>query len=276
MGYSTTLYAVDISELKAAFGSKEAALLARVRAAGEGAPRVDPTKGPRIRVNWKSEITLNGQPVTPDEFRHALLDAKWKGTFLYTCQDGPPRGEKRQGVFQETGSFARFLQSLGPFFQTHRLVYATHFAGINACTSPQQFADAGSGEDDITDDQALEELIAGKLTQPEHSPTYGYALERLCAALGERLGPSGTDQLKSLKVKTPLSKVRLPVRIPKVDDFPYISYLDAAEVRAEVERLRAMDLAYPADPGVEAERRRFLDLLARAADQGRGIVGFYY
>jgi hypothetical protein len=33
MGYSTTLYAVDIGELRAAFGSKDAGLLERIREA---------------------------------------------------------------------------------------------------------------------------------------------------------------------------------------------------------------------------------------------------
>jgi hypothetical protein len=52
--------------------------------------------------------------------------------------------------------------------------------------------------------------------------------------------------------------------------------LDAAEVSAEVERLRAMDLSYPSDPECERERRLYHELLERAATQGRGIVGFYY
>lgn len=68
----------------------------------------------------------------------------------------------------------------------------------------------------------------------------------------------------------------MPVKIPKGDDFPSISYLDAQEVQAEVARLRAMDLRYPSDPENEGERRRFLELLERAADQNRGIIGFYF
>jgi hypothetical protein len=48
MGYSTMLYAVNIGELKAAFGSKNAALLERVREVASRkdgtASRVDPTR----------------------------------------------------------------------------------------------------------------------------------------------------------------------------------------------------------------------------------------
>ncbi len=86
----------------------------------------------------------------------------------------------------------------------------------------------------------------------------------------------GTDRLEALELKTPLSKTRSPVKLPKIDDFPYISYLDAEGLRAEVTRLRGMDLSYPRDQDVEEERRRFLRLLEQAAEQGRGVVGFYY
>jgi|GEM_PF-4232452 len=280
MGYSTMLYAVDIGELKAAFGSKDAALLERVREAAsrkEGASRVDPTKGPRIRVDWKSDIFLNGRLVTHDEFKHALLNPEWEGTYMYSYLDsGPPRGQQKQGPFREPGSFHLFLNTLAPFFEAHGRNYVKHYAGHCCCSTPQEFAEIGSGEDDITDEQALAELIAGKISQPEHAATYGYALEHLCAALGIYLGAVGTDQLKSLKLKTPLSRTRVPVKIPKGDDFPYISYLDAQEVQEEAARLGATDLSYPTDLENEGERRRFLELLQSAGNQSRGIVGFYY
>jgi hypothetical protein len=222
MGYSTMLYAVDIGELKAAFGSKDAALLERVREVAsrkEGAvSRVDPTKGPRIRVDWKSEIFLNGKLVTQDEFKHAMLNPEWEGTYIYSYMDsGPPRGRQQEGPFREPGSFYLFMNTLAPFFAEHGRNFVKHYAGDNRCSTPQEFAEIGSGEDDITDEQALEELIAGKITQPEHAATYGYALEHLCEALGTFLGAVGTDQLMSLKLKTSLSRTRVPVKIPKGD-----------------------------------------------------------
>jgi hypothetical protein len=72
---------------------------------------------------------------------------------------------------------------LHAFFKEHG-IERWPFAGQNCCNSPQDFAEAGTGDDDITEDQALEELIAGKITQKEHAATYGYALEFLCEALG--------------------------------------------------------------------------------------------
>lgn len=280
MGYSTMLYAVDIGELKSACGSKDTALLERVRSVVHerdgGGKRVDPTKGPRVRVTGKSEIYLNGKLVTPDEFKHALLSPEWAGTYMYLYQQGPPRGQQREGEFKVPGSFMRYLLSLAPFFEERGLIFKKHIIGINSCTTEEQFADLGDPDDEITADQALEELIAGKLTQPGSGHVYGYALEHLCRALGVFLDSVGTDRLRSLRLKTPLSKTRSPVKLPKIEDFPYISYLDAEELRAELARLRQTDLSYPKDEEVEQERKHFLQLLESAVEKKRGVVGFYY
>jgi hypothetical protein len=280
MGYSTMLYAVDIGELRSAFGSKDQALLARVRAVAQeragGDTRVDPTKGPRVRVTWKSEIYFNGKLVTQEEFKENLLSPEWAGTNLSWYHENPPPGQKREGVFKILGSFAQFLYPLLKYQVSETGEVKKHIIGINCCSTEEDFARLGDPEDDITDDQALEELIAGKITQRDHASTYGYALENLCRTLGMFLDACGTDQLRSLKLKTPLSKTRLPVKLPKSEDFPYISFLDAQEVRDEVARLGAMDLADPKDPENEEERKYFLQLLEQAAAQNRGVVGFYY
>jgi hypothetical protein len=280
MGYSTMLYAVDVGELKSAFGSNDTALLERVRSAVQqrevGGKRVDPTKGPRVRVTWKSEIYLNGKLETPDEFKQALLNPNWEGTNMYLFQEDPPRGQKREGAFKVLGSFMQFLWTLSPFFEERGLIFKKHIIGINGCNSEAQFADLGGPDDEITTDQALEELIAGKITQPESAHAYGYALEHLCLTIGTFLDSVGTDRLRSLNLKTPLSKTRLPVKLPKSEDFPFISYLDAEELRAEVARLQAADLAYPEDEEVAEERKYFLQLLEKAAEQNRGVVSFYY
>lgn len=282
MGYSTTLYAVDIGELKAAFGSRDAALLERVREAvskWDGTPHVDPTKGPRVECNWKSELFLNGRQMGIDEFKEAMADLKWKGTNIYSYVSGPPRGQKREGPFKEPGQFTIFFLSEVYQYAAKKLGLAEGdrlFEGTEICSSPQQFAGAGSSDDDITEDRALDEIIAGKITQKENGHTYGYALEYLALTLGTRLGAVGKDDLKWLKVKTPLSRTKLPVKIPKPEDFPYISYMEAAEVVSEVERLRAMDLSDAQDPERERERKLFLECLERAAGMNRGVVGFYY
>ncbi len=280
MSYSTMLYAVNIGELKSAFGSKDHALLARVRTAVQerqgGGTRVDPTKGPRMRVTWKSEIYFNGKFVTKEQFKEQLLSPEWAGTNLYTFYENPPPGQKAEGEFKIRGSFAQFLHPLLAPVISESGEVKRHIIGINSCSTEEDFSGLGDPDDDITEDKALEELIAGKITQRHNAPTYGYALENLCHALGTFLDACGTDRLRSLKLKTPLSKNRLPVKLPKSDDFPYISFLDEQEVHDEVDRLRAMDLVDPTDPENEEERRHFLQLLERASALNLGVVGFYH
>lgn len=280
MGYSTYLYAVDIGGLREAFGSNDLALLARAMAIvheGQGdTPRVDPTKGPRVLLTWKSEIFFNGQQVTRDEFLKCLLSPEWAGTNLYLCQTDPPRGQKREGEFKVPGSFMQLLREHLKYEVTETGEVKKHITCIWSCEKEEELSELGKPEDDVTEDQAIKELIAGKITRRKNAATYGYALENLCRTLGQFLGDVGTDQLRSLKLKTQLSKVRLPVKVPKSGDFPYISFLEAHEVQDEVARMRVMDLSDAGDPENEAERRQFQQLLEQAADRQLGVVGFYY
>lgn len=281
MGYSTMLYAVDIGALKSAVGSKDEDLVERVRETArqrEGREQpVDPTKGPRVRVAWDSQLFLYGKPVTPDELKEALLSPEWKGTNLYWFQESKsPTGKPKEGAFKELGSFMRFVMTLVPFFEERGLIFKKHIVAIHGCSDEEEFLGLSDPDDEITPDQALEEVVAGKFTRKDCAHQYGYALEQLCLTLGTFLDAVGTDQLRSLGLKTPLSRTRSPVKLPKINDFPYISYLDADEVRAEVERLRALDLSCPRDAEVEAERKAFLNHLETAVHLERGIVGFYY
>ena len=64
MGYSTTLYSVDLNKLRAACGSKDSAIVEAVLAADAertgGKKPVDWTKGPFICVTWQSELGRPG------------------------------------------------------------------------------------------------------------------------------------------------------------------------------------------------------------------------
>jgi hypothetical protein len=280
-GYSTHLYAIDIDELKAAVGSKDDALLERVREAvrqRSGVERpVDPTKGPRVRVTAQSEIYLNGRLLTPDEFKEELLNPEWAGTNMYLYQPELQRRDLREGEFKELGSFMRFLLlTVAPFFEERGLIFKKHIIGINGCNTEEDFLGLRDPDDDPTEDEALAELIDGKPKRKDCAHVYGYALEHLCLTLGEFLDSVGTDRLRSMQVKRPLSKNRSPIKLPKSDDFPYVSCLDAGELRTEVERLRAMDFSFPSDEEVEEERKYFLQLLEQAVNKNRCVVGFYY
>jgi hypothetical protein len=108
---------------------------------------------------------------------------------------------------------------------------------------------------------------------------YGYGLERLCRELGTRLrGIEGKGgMLQALKLNTPLSKERPPVKLPKSkNDFPGIGHLTAAEVEREAKRLAGMDLSYTKDELIEEDRKELLRSLQKAAKKKLGVVAFYY
>jgi hypothetical protein len=262
MGYSTTLYSVDLASIQAAVGSNDAALIERALAT-DGPPEVDPTQGPRIKVTRDSRIFLNGRLVTLDEMRAAFQDPRWADTNVYWHHE---RGQK-EGVYKERGSFVGVM---------YPALAGSRIAGIVSCDSEEELNSGGTDdEDELSERQAVLDLVAGTFTRSDAS--YGYGLEHLCRALGDRLGViSGKGRLKALKFDTPLAEPRSPIQMPEVDEFPYVSHLTAEEVRREVGRLELMDLAFPKSAAIEQDRRSLRQYMRSAADQGRGVVSFYY
>jgi hypothetical protein len=97
----------------------------------------------------------------------------------------------------------------------------------------------------------------------------------LCGVLGRLLDHVGTDRLRSLELKTKLSRKRAPVKLPRIPDFPFITYLESVEVKEEYERFQSIrDTAI--DEEFDEERRLFVSCLETATKMKHGIVGFYY
>jgi hypothetical protein len=264
MGYATTLYAVNLDALRAAVGSGDARLLRRLRPAKKSAKKRDPMQGPRVKLTRKGEIILNGQPVSFDGLKAELNRRKWKGTYLFSYVEGTPR----TGRWRKPGSFPLALAKAYPH---------TQFLGTLVCDSDEDLA-RGWEDEEVSQEEAAAELVEGTVSQPGAAHQYGYALERLCQLLGTRLATieGKRGMLRALKLNTPLSRDRSPVRLPKRDDFPGIGYLTADELEREVERLRGLDLSYPASPEIEEDRRTFLRCLQKAAKRRAGVVSFYY
>lgn len=261
MGYATTLYAVDLEKLQAAIGSRDAGLIERALATG-GPAEIDPTQGPRIKVTRDSQIVLNGRPVSVEELRADLQEARWSGRNVYWYHE---RGQKK-GVFSEAGSFMQTLRSA---------LQGTRVAGILSCSSEEELIAGWDGGDELSEEQAVAELVAGTFSRTDCS--YGYGLERLCQVLGTRLGVfAGKGRLKALKLDRPLAEPRPPVSLPTGEEFPLISHLTSGEVRQEVARLESLDLAFPKTPAIEQDRRALLQFLRTAAEQGCAVVSFYY
>lgn len=268
MGYSTKLYAVDLAALTHAMGSNDSNLLRRIQAAKEPAP----PKNPRVLITLDSEIILNGKLVTPDEFKTEICKPKWAGTILAWYQRTPTtKAEQKRWKAGQFGQLGRF----NAFFSAIRL--ESGIQGTSGYSDEEAFQ-AGAEDDEISVDQALEELVTG---QPPSdlaaAHQYGYAFERLCDMFGTLLETlNGKGRLKQLKLDTRLTETRVPVALPKYDDFPYISYCSADEVQEEVKRLRPVDLAFADNALLEKDRRRFLEVLELTLQQQKGLVGFYY
>ena len=124
--------------------------------------------------------------------------------------------------------------------------------------------------------EALRQIVAGEAQGSRPSHQYGYALKLLCQVEGEWLpGDDLIADLEPLELHSPLEQPRLPIDIPANQDFPFISFLDAAEVRREAERLASLDLSYPDDEDIEEAREAYAASIAKAAGVGKAVISFY-
>lgn len=125
--------------------------------------------------------------------------------------------------------------------------------------------------------EALRQIVVGETKADRHSHQYGYALKLLCEVDGEWLpDDDALGDLEPLELGSPLEQYRLPIDIPANKDFPYISFLDASEVKREAERLASLDLDDPDDEDIEEARRAYVACIEQAAEQGRAVISFYH
>lgn len=256
MGYSTAIYAVDLDKLKAAVGSGDSRLIGRLLPPRKGKRK--PTEGPQVMLNRKGEISLNGRTVSFEELIAELRQPTWQGTNFY--------------YGEATGIRGHWKEPYSLMYAVMADVPAGHFPEVKIGFDPRD------DENELTEEKAAAELIEGKISQPKMGYQYGYGLKKLCSVLGTLLvaieGKGG--MLKALKLDTPLSKTRTPVELPKSKEFPEIGYLTADEVEREVKRLEGMDLSYPKDELIEADRKELLRALQKAAKKKLGVVAFYH
>jgi|SRR5262245_35673107 len=267
MGYSTVLYAVDLAELASSVGSGNERLIRRLLPAGKAKGGHKRNKVIlRVLLNNKSEVFLNGERVSFEELMAELTRPKWKDSLLHFYEtDG-----RRAGRWKEESSFVCAMLNGLP---------TEDFLVYECCFTLKEFNSGAAASDEPSVDEAAVDLVEGKVTRPRYAYQYKYALERLCAVLGTLLtaieGKGG--MLTALKLNTPLSKERAPVPLPNArEDFPAIGYLTAAEVEQEAKRLGGMELSYPKDELIEADRKELLRALQKAAKKGLGVVAFYY
>ncbi len=261
MSSSTTLIAVDLRKLQEAVGSKDEEL--KRQAIDHSSDAGDQTVWP-IKLVFRKEggLLLNGESVTPDELRTELKKPENHGVKLHCV-------ELRKGSPQHKFALA------GDFIN---VITDEMQAGTVAGWKWEEPDEAGDS-DLLPLEQAISELIDGKLTVKDEDWTYqyGYALECIARTIGEHLATiEGDILLTHLKLKTPLSRRRKPVKLPRSDDVPEISYMTPEEVQSENARLQGIDLALSTDEETETSRREYADAVARAAAVGNAIVAFGY
>jgi hypothetical protein len=260
MGYSTVLYAVDIDRLRSAVGSKDKNLLRRAK-----------------------------RPLTPHDVEEERIRSsnyfriKYKDGELFL--DGKSTSlDQLKELFEQTGSPGVVVQyiegevTLVPM-KVADLALAAGIGNFLSVRSKSELNTAKWEEDDegsLTRRQATHDLISGEFSRTDCAYEYGYALERLCRSLGTRIKDVDFADLRDLKIDSPLCTWRTPVALPPIDDFPYIGYLTADEVREEVARMESMDLSCPESPGVEKDRKLLFRCLNGASKKGLGVVAFYY
>jgi len=150
--------------------------------------------------------------------------------------------------------------------------------------NPEAFEE-DSGEE-LSPRQALEELIAGRLTRPESAHQYGYVLKDLAGHLGEPIEPNwwcgvGWEALEVTGLADVLGRSGSPVELPPINGgFPTIGYLTRDEVAPTLDSLRDR---FPADSEPDEEAYGLQDLvdeyeqwLQAAARSDKDLLFFYY
>ncbi|MGV3719289.1 MAG: DUF7691 family protein [Actinomycetota bacterium] len=128
--------------------------------------------------------------------------------------------------------------------------------------NPDALQDAEPDDEELSLAQALRHLVMGEPLDAGSAHQYGYALMELCRHLGEELPERDlwesihSNVLESTGADELLSRTGAPVPLPKIDDFPYIGHLEAAQISALVDRLGGGRLI-SASPTGRKPRRSF-------------------
>ena len=135
---------------------------------------------------------------------------------------------------------------------------------------------------------ALQQIIEGKIKAPKGSGyQYGYALEVLCAHLGERIEEEDLSwfhefidgYLKKVKSRSSmklLGEDKLPIRIPKPDDFPGIGSITLEQVIAATPFFTAAAKLATDDDDATEVFDEIVGWLKVAKKKKRGLVWFVY
>lgn len=130
-------------------------------------------------------------------------------------------------------------------------------------------------ENELPTGLAAAELLEGRCTRPDCAHQYGYGLMTILDEMAKWVGTIPGNWDESIAWKTKLERLRSPVKLPKNDDFPYLSYLTADEVAAELKKFSAMELDGD-EEWIRKYRLDFLKILKQATKLKLGLLCFYH
>lgn len=277
---TSSIYSVSIPYLRSVCGGGDTTVAesASTRLASRRPIPNDYRVGPRIHVSWKSELFLNERQVSKAELIEDLLHPKWQGTTLYHYREDPPTGYDSQGEFQKAGSFSEFLYGLGKLFLARGTTMRDQFSAICTITRKDGLEDTRKTTDLLSEpiphEEFVVDLLKGKRRYRHRGRDYGFALETICDSIGTSHGVLGTDRLRSLEIETPLRRIGSPIRLPKIEGGPDISYLDEEGLDCEYNRL--LTFKFSSDPSLLAMQKKYQAIIESSWKNERGIVAFYY
>jgi hypothetical protein len=159
-----------------------------------------------------------------------------------------------------------------------------------------EFGQGEDGEEALTMQRALTQMVMGEEYDEEFGFMYGYALEFLCRHFGEDLPnaewsamPNGSEWAQTVDrglkaAGVPESVLRVgkhlmfrgaPIAIPEIEDFPGIGYLKLKEVKAAQKALEKAKLTAIKDKEVLASAQELQSWLQTCATSGRDLACFY-
>jgi hypothetical protein len=141
--------------------------------------------------------------------------------------------------------------------------------------SPQQ----ADEEAETLKAKVLRDLIMGEASDPELAEEYGFALEMLCAHVGEVIPPNAWCGVRWAAVNKAglaplLTQVGPPVPLPRRGDYPTVGHLTADQVAAKVAELGDTHLTSD-DQDMQELLQEYEGWLRQAALKGKAIVLFY-
>ena len=125
--------------------------------------------------------------------------------------------------------------------------------------------------------QALEQIVNGAPLDKRYGYIYGYALEQICRHLGETVDADEISDLHMFprdEIVPWLESSGPPIKLPKIDDFPLIGFVEAAKLPPLLADLPK--LYDSLDPELVPSCEALENLYQQAIDHKKDIVGFYY